>query len=81
MYDPLKTEEIRIKIIQGRKYSDRGSNRYNRHKEEIGIAAYRDRGIDRVRGDRESERVLQEREGERQQRYVSEPVRRKYSIS
>jgi hypothetical protein len=25
--------------------------------------------------------VLQEREGERQQRYVSEPVRRKYSIS
>jgi hypothetical protein len=51
---------------------------YNRHKEQIGIAAYRDRGIDRVRGDRESERVLQEREGERQQRYVSEPVRRKY---
>jgi hypothetical protein len=54
---------------------------YNRHKEEIGMAAYRDRGIE-WQGYRESERVrervLQEREGERQQRYVSEPVRRKY---
>jgi hypothetical protein len=26
MYYPLKTEKIRVKIIQGRKYSDRESN-------------------------------------------------------
>jgi hypothetical protein len=54
-------------------------------RERIGIAAYRDRGIERVRGERERERERRSvRHGEimlvtiPEKRYVSEPIRTKY---